>query len=428
MNSNKIEKCIVNMWEQPLGMLLKKDEKYYFQFSEKNRYNPSPLLVPNHPRRVYHFPEASFELPGFIRDYIPGQYGQAVITKYLKRKPTLIEMLLFVGDRGAGALSFIPSDNIAEKMVLDVSQAYLEDKKHFADTYNDGDRRAALVKGSAQDGARPKIFCAYNPLTDKIIVNYSKFEKLDEGYEHILLKFDEFYGGNGSELKTKKSFDQVMEYIYSLVAKELGITMSKTGLINTPESGKWFYTKRFDFNENQEPLHMHSFAGLIHDKSNQHGTSYEELCRTALELGCPHSDLEQIFKLMIFNVVFSNVDDHSRNFSFLMDKNKKWRFAPAYDLTFNGDFGPSVNHLKIFENSEWERALLSDEASTEDYIRFANKFNIKNAKEIIEKTEHFAREVLPAKMKVYGIEEGLDMVQKGLFLPSIYKAFARTKI
>ena len=36
---------------------------------------------------------------------------------------------------------------------------------------------------------------------------------------------------------------------------------------------------------------------------------------------------------MIFNVKANNCDDHSKNFSFLIDKNKKWKLAPAYDLT-----------------------------------------------------------------------------------------------
>jgi len=44
---------------------------------------------------------------------------------------------------------------------------------------------------------------------------------------------------------------------------------------------------------------------------------------------------EKIFRLACFNVFAHNRDDHSKNFSFLMNKMGEWRFAPAYDLTFS---------------------------------------------------------------------------------------------
>ncbi len=36
----------------------------------------------------------------------------------------------------------------------------------------------------------------------------------------------------------------------------------------------------------------------------------------------------------MFNVLFNNRDDHTKNFSFLMAKNGQWKLAPAYDVTF----------------------------------------------------------------------------------------------
>ena len=37
---------------------------------------------------------------------------------------------------------------------------------------------------------------------------------------------------------------------------------------------------------------------------------------------------------MVFNVIAANVDDHIKNFSFLMDEKAAWHITPAYDLTF----------------------------------------------------------------------------------------------
>ena len=44
-------------------------------------------------------------------------------------------------------------------------------------------------------------------------------------------------------------------------------------------------------------------------------------------------DVEKLVRLMAFNVRLGNQDDHSKNFSFLLDAKGRWRLAPAYDLT-----------------------------------------------------------------------------------------------
>lgn len=52
-------------------------------------------------------------------------------------------------------------------------------------------------------------------------------------------------------------------------------------------------------------------------------------------------------RLMIFNVLAGNKDDHSKNFSFLMAPDGRWKMAPAYDLTpsdgFSGEHSSMVN-------------------------------------------------------------------------------------
>lgn len=46
------------------------------------------------------------------------------------------------------------------------------------------------------------------------------------------------------------------------------------------------------------------------------------------------SERSQAFRLMVFNVLAHNKDDHARNFSFIRQESG-WRLAPAYDLTFS---------------------------------------------------------------------------------------------
>ena len=42
---------------------------------------------------------------------------------------------------------------------------------------------------------------------------------------------------------------------------------------------------------------------------------------------------------MVFNVLATNYDDHTKNFSFILKKGEAWRLAPAYDLCFSFDAG-----------------------------------------------------------------------------------------
>ena len=46
-------------------------------------------------------------------------------------------------------------------------------------------------------------------------------------------------------------------------------------------------------------------------------------------------EVEKAYALACFNVLAHNRDDHAKNFSFLLNEENTWVFAPAYDLTFS---------------------------------------------------------------------------------------------
>ena len=51
-----------------------------------------------------------------------------------------------------------------------------------------------------------------------------------------------------------------------------------------------------------------------------------------------------------------NVDDHIKNFSFLMERNGTWHITPAYDMTFttNLDGAVGLQHIyQQFHNTSW---------------------------------------------------------------------------
>jgi serine/threonine-protein kinase HipA len=73
-----------------------------------------------------------------------------------------------------------------------------------------------------------------------------------------------------------------------------------------------------------------------HFDYNQPGLiGYEDAMDILIRLDAPFTDIEQLFKVMVFNVVGRNQDDHTKNVSFVMDAGGVWRIAPAYDLTWS---------------------------------------------------------------------------------------------
>jgi serine/threonine-protein kinase HipA len=44
-----------------------------------------------------------------------------------------------------------------------------------------------------------------------------------------------------------------------------------------------------------------------------------------------------------FNVIFHTRDDHSKNLSFRLGQDRRWRLSPAYDLTFSEGYGGEHN-------------------------------------------------------------------------------------
>lgn len=102
---------------------------------------------------------------------------------------------------------------------------------------------------------------------------------------------------------------------------------------------------------------------------------------------------------MVFNVAASNRDDHTKNFSFLMDENGKWSLSPAYDLTFPFDpYQSFVIPHKISINQKVK------EINRNDLEIVARKVGIINYNEIIDRVvEHVMS--FPKRIKDYDLNK-----------------------
>jgi serine/threonine-protein kinase HipA len=91
-------------------------------------------------------------------------------------------------------------------------------------------------------------------------------------------------------------------------------------------------------------------------------TSYEDIFATIRRLNLPYEDSRQQYLRMVFNVLARNVDDHSKNVSFCMNRDGVWRLSPAYDVTFSVDLAAPayVNKQSLTINGKNENITRED--------------------------------------------------------------------
>ena len=53
-------------------------------------------------------------------------------------------------------------------------------------------------------------------------------------------------------------------------------------------------------------------------------------------------EVQKAYARAVFNVLFHNRDDHPKNFAWRLGRDRRWRLAPAFDLTFSE--GPMGQH------------------------------------------------------------------------------------
>ena len=114
---------------------------------------------------------------------------------------------------------------------------------------------------------------------------------------------------------------------------------------------------------------------------------YEDLFRTAVKIGIPPLEIEQLFIQMVMNVLCGNVDDHNKNFSFIMRQDGIWHTSPAYDFTFTVDPNAPgyMNRHSMSINGK------SENICSEDLMAVADRFGIKEGESIIRKAAAIAK-------------------------------------
>jgi serine/threonine-protein kinase HipA len=119
------------------------------------------------------------------------------------------------------------------------------------------------------------------------------------------------------------------------LAAQCGIVVPEHALKRFNSSYHTFCSRRFD--RNSEGRRFFVSAMTLLERGDGEGGSYLELADFIERHGAKgavQSDLQQLFRRVLFNVLVGNTDDHLRNHGFIRERSG-WRLAPAYDLNPN---------------------------------------------------------------------------------------------
>lgn len=164
------------------------------------------------------------------------------------------------------------------------------------------------------------------------------------------------------------------EHHSHLLAKEAGVTVADTSVIETGDKYHALLSIRFDRTDNGRRKHFASamtLLGLDDGCDAKTGNGYLDIVDFILQNCCDVEDnLRQLYRRVAFNIAIGNSDDHFRNHGFLLTP-KGWTLSPAYDMnpTLNEYqtllINSSTNHadLQVLLDSSEEYMISKEEAS-----------------------------------------------------------------
>ena len=272
---------------------------------------------------------------GVFNDSLPDGWGRLLLDRTVekhginRRELNALDRLSYVGRNGMGALSYEPDRSVRATDDAPLALDHLAGESAIVLAgENDEVFEDLLRLNGSSGGARPKIVAQVS--ADKTSIIHDE-RKLEPGFEHWLIKFPSSQDPPGIG---------AIEYAYSLMARAAGVGMTETHLFRTKKQS-YFGTRRFD-RRGDERIHMHTLAGLLHADHRHPSLDYDTVLRAVLVLTKNVVEVEKAYALACFNVLAHNRDDHSKNFSFLLNDHHAWVFSPGYDLTYS--YGPAGEH------------------------------------------------------------------------------------
>jgi len=324
-----------------VGILATQGQRVFFEYSSnwlQRNLELSPFTLPLKAGLLEHKQREFGPLFGLFDDSLPDGWGLLLMDRHFRslgKDPasmTPLDRLLYLGQSTMGALTYHPPTDRSsmDDTILNLHELASLSQQIFAG--NEVEILPLLLRaGGSPGGARPKVLVGYNAQDQTIIAGD---DILPSGYTHWIVKF--------SAREDARNGGPV-EYAYSQMACAAGIAMPETRLFITNQGDSFFGVRRFDRGAGNRRYHIHTFGNLIQTNFRIPSCDYGDLLKVTSLLTHDRADLLAAFRLMLFNVLTHNRDDHAKNFSFILDDvTGQWALSPAYDLTFS--LGPGGEH------------------------------------------------------------------------------------
>jgi serine/threonine-protein kinase HipA len=293
-------------------------------------HNLSPIELP-FTAAIFNAGKEEDGLPGLLADCLPDAWGRKVAALHFAAQKlgplTAMNLLAWRGSRGLGALQIHPALGAdSSPKLAAITAAALARGAAGIQRGAPGEIMPQLVQGATAGGAYPKtLVLAYRDGTLAVGAP-------DGIGVPSLLKFDLSRKGGLAEC----------EHAYALMSRAAGIRSVSTALIaeGSKSNRRHLLVHRFDVVAAApgRRIHFHSLSRMLHFNHRHTGSplDYVDLFRSGLKLAVPLSELREIARRMLFNVLAANPDDHGRNHAFQYDDERRtWALTPAFDVTFH---------------------------------------------------------------------------------------------
>jgi len=334
----KLLNVIFNGWGErwPLGVLADNGRDILFEYAPealRRGIELSPRQLPLRAEGYSSLPRHQQRLPGLVADSLPDGWGMLLMDKLFRKQGRAqgsispLDRLAFVGERGMGALSYVPPDPLQ----LSPEELQLLDLAKAAHTLSQGKDSAILQQlvllGGSPHGSRPKVLVQFDPASSQL----STLDDANWG-QPWLIKFPA--QGEHKEVCA-------IEHVYAELARHCGLEMPATRHFDLGRRLAAFGVQRFD-REDGMRVPVHTLAGMLHVDFRLPSVDYSTLLRATRLMTGDQRQVETAFQRCVFNVLFNNRDDHAKNFAYRMSRDGHRQLSPCYDLSFNP--GPGGEH------------------------------------------------------------------------------------
>lgn len=167
-----------------------------------------------------------------------------------------------------------------------------------------------------------------------VLLEKNKLRLIEEGEQgQYILKPIPNVGKNASQMPANEHVTmQIARQVFDMETAENALIFFKNGELA-------YITKRFDVKDDGTKWAQEDFASLAGRTPQTHGEDFKYVGNylelfTVLKKYTPAYAVESIklFKLILFNYVFSNGDAHFKNFSLIETPLGDFKLSPAYDL------------------------------------------------------------------------------------------------